>query len=480
MPLTPPVVSSRASRVLVTNVTVIDPATGAKSPGQDVLIAAGRIVAVRQTGGPTLPDAEVVDGAGRHVVPGYNDMHAHPFNYKDPSRTLELMLAHGITGVRQMSGSSSMLANRGTLGTGLSPRLLALPGAVLTPVNAAIDEAAVDTVRQQHEQGADFIKAALVRRDVFFAAQAEANRLGIPILGHLPRGIDVRRASSEGIGSVEHLGPGVGLLSCCTADPAGLQEQAALKPEPALPSFLANPILEPVLEAMVRKMVVHTLLRADQSDIDLYDTVNNHFDEQAATALASALAADRTWQVPTLIRSRAQMFCEDASHNADPDLRYIGSSTQKTWRKATAKYAKFSADWRATFRTTYATMLTLTRFLDDAGVPMLAGSDACGAAWVIPGSSLHREFDELGAAGLTPLTVLQMTTSNAAEFLGATSTMGSVSEGRDADLVLLDADPLDASDNLHAVAAVVRAGRVIGGAELDAMKTDVAADPVVS
>ncbi len=224
---------------VIRDVTVVDPRDGSLRAGQDVRIAGDQIASVEPAGGSTRvsPDAQVIDATGQYLVPGYNDMHAHPFGAKDPSGALDLMLAYGITGVRQMSGSARMLRDRaaGTLVPAGAPRLLAMPGTVLTPFNAGTAAAAVATVREQHELGADFIKAALVTSEVFYAAQQECRRLGIPILGHLPDGIDVARASGEGVRSVEHLGPGVSLLACCSAEQQAVQDEvtAAASPAPA-------------------------------------------------------------------------------------------------------------------------------------------------------------------------------------------------------------------------------------------------------
>ena len=120
-------------------------------------------------------------------------------------------------------------------------------------------------------------------------------------------------------------------------------------------------------------------------------------------------------------------------------------------------------------------MLNLTKVLDEAGVPMLAGSDSDGAAWEVPGLALHQEFDELAQAGLSPLRILQMTTWNAAEFLNATDVMGTVTAGQHADLVLLDANPLESAAHLHQIGGVVRGGRYLGPDGLDALKEKVAA-----
>ena len=114
---------------------------------------------------------------------------------------------------------------------------------------------------------------------------------------------------------------------------------------------------------------------------------------------------------------------------------------------------------RSAYRNLYTTQLHLVRIFDEEGVKMMAGSDVGGSGWEIPGFALHQEFDQLAAAGLTPLRILQMTTINAAEFLGRTNTMGTVEPGKDADIVLLRADPLGDVANLHDIAGVARAGR---------------------
>ena len=149
----------------------------------------------------------------------------------------------------------------------------------------------------------------------------------------------------------------------------------------------------------------------------------------------------------------------------------MAQSTTKSWQRAASTFAtKFPPQSRATFRAVYDVLLRMTKIFNDGGVRMLAGSDSVGAAWEVPGPSLHREFDELARAGVPPLRILQMTTHDAAEFLGTTSTMGTVDVGKNADLVLLDANPVEAAAHLHQVSGVVRRGRHYSAADLAALK----------
>jgi imidazolonepropionase-like amidohydrolase len=115
----------------------------------------------------------------------------------------------------------------------------------------------------------------------------------------------------------------------------------------------------------------------------------------------------------------------------------------------------------------------IVKMMKLGGVKMLAGSDL-GGIWVIPGVSLHQEFRELAASGLSPLEVLQMTTLNAAEFLRREATMGTVEAGKNADLVLLDANPIDDVANLQKISAVIARGKYFSRTSLDTIKNDVA------
>jgi imidazolonepropionase-like amidohydrolase len=188
-----------------------------------------------------------------------------------------------------------------------------------------------------------------------------------------------------------------------------------------------------------------------------------------ARALGRRFAAAGTWQCPTLIRLRTQQMCDSADFRDDPDLRFVSARSARAWEDAARAFARFSAADHVTFAALYRRQLELVRLFAAEGVPLLAGTDCVGAAWVIPGPSLHREFDELAEAGLDPLAVLQTTTLNPARFLGLADELGTVEPGRAADLVLLDADPIADVENLHRVSGVVRAGTPYPAADLAAM-----------
>ncbi|MEV7630314.1 amidohydrolase family protein [Actinoplanes sp. NPDC089786] len=429
------------------DVAVVDPRDGSITPHQDIHFSAGRIASIGSTASPG-------GGRTRFVVPGFVDMHAHPLNLADPTPALRLMLSFGITGYRQMSGTPALLRNRPAADS-RSPGLLATPGSVLTPINAGTPAQAAAEVRRQAAAGADFIKVAVATPVVYAAIQAEADRAGLPVVGHLPTGIDVREARYR---SIEHLGPGLGLLAGCSDHEDHLRTATAGAPLKAPPFPI--PFAGRIAEILIRRIVLNPTQLTTPAMLDSTREAIDTFTEDKARALARHFAATETWNCPTLIRVKAQQLCADPVFPSDPDLRYATAKERKAWTAAAKAFRrKFDESQRAVFAEQFALQLRMVKILDEEGAPLLAGTDAVGAAWVVPGASLHDEFDLLSEAGLTPLRILQTATVDPARFLHREDVSGTVDPGKEADLVLLSADPTAAATNLHQLIGVIRAGR---------------------
>jgi imidazolonepropionase-like amidohydrolase len=447
--------------------TVVDVRDGSARRAVDITIEHGRIASITATSGDHPDRVRVVDARDTYAVPGFCDMHAHPLaGRRDAEPALRLMLACGITGFRQMGGSRTLLDDRsnGTLSLPVDgPALLSTPGDVLLPFNAGTEDVALQSVRQQADAGADFIKVAMVTPQVFFPAQAEAARLGLTTVGHLPVGIDVRAASDGRMRSIEHLGPGVGIVAACCDHQSAIEKVVAGRQPPKFPAVprlrFAERLMGMLMARVMAKIVINPVLLAKPADAELIADAGQSFNDGKARELARVFAADQTWQCPTLIRLRTQQFGDDPSYRDDPNNRFASKRTLKGWHRAANKYASRPEAMHAAYRNLYARQLHMVRIFDEEGVKMMAGSDVGGSGWEIPGFALHQEFDQLAAAGLTPLRILQMTTINAAEFLGRTDTMGTVQPGKNADIVLLRADPVENAANMHDIAGAVRAGR---------------------
>jgi imidazolonepropionase-like amidohydrolase len=452
-------------------VTLVDTHDGKLTPGMSILTDKGSIVSIRPTAevlrDPLIPS---IDATGRFAVPGFNNMHMHVIDQADAAFVLARMLADGVTGFRQMTGSPELLEERrdGTLPIGRdAPALLVMPGSLLTPFNVGSAARVTDEIRQQKKQGADFIKVGLVSPEVFFAAIAEGKRVGLPVLGHLQEGVDAAKASQAGFRSIEHLGPGTSIWIGCSSNEAALLTEAAEHPAmKALPIKIPG-FVEKMLMKRLQKRLINPAAFDDAAYTSRLQRAFDTYNGVQCRALAKVFVANDTWNVPTLVRLRTQELADSPEYLSDPALPYIPAESLKAWREVTDIFHKLPPAMHATYREAYQRQLALTKLFDDAGVRMMVGTDGGGQA---PGQSIHQEFDELAKAGLSPFKILQMTTLSPAEFLGRTATMGSIDIGKNADIVLLDGNPVENVQNLHKISGVVRAGFYYSQAELDALR----------
>ena len=461
--------------LVIKGVTIVDTRTGKLRAEKDVFIKNGIISGILPSG--TAPDDlpdRTIEAHGKFMVPGFWDMHAHILEEDHREVSLDLMLAYGITGWRQMSGSPKILAERknGKLMFGPdAPELLEMPGQILTPANAATPKISITEVQKQKAQGADFIKTITLTPQTFLASCREARRLGLGYAGHLSLGVSAEEASQAGMTAIEHLGPLDLQLISCSSRGWLVKIILKLKPPPA-------PDLSPEKMATVGKLIVAnpTLFRLqmDPDGLTKSQRLVDSFSDAKCRNLAKVCVENQTWQVPTLIRIETMQFAEEPRFAEDPNLRFIPASTRHFWASVAEQFAeKITPQGKITLQRMMEKALRMTKIFDECGVKMLAGSDY-GGMWVIPGASLHQEFDLLSKAGLSPLRILQTTTLDAAEFLGRQASDGAVEERKAANLVLLHSNPIEDVKNLHDIHAVIRSGRYLSAPQLDALKSGAA------
>lgn len=353
-----------------------------------------------------------------------------------------------------------------------APALHETPGSLLTPFNSGSPEAVAAEIRRQKAQGADFIKVGMVAPDVFFAAIEEARTQGIAILGHLQEGTDALQATAAGFRSVEHLGPGSTIWVCCSEEEAELRADS-YKREVIKAPPVRIPFLETLVMKRLAKMLINPSAFAKPADVDRLKRAIDSYDPEKGHAVAEQFRADGSWQVPTMVRLRTQEYADLPEYERDEMLDFMPKKAVSNWREVTARYKALPSDMRRAFHQAYPRQLELAQMFNNAGVRMLVGTD--GGSYLGPGLTLKQEFRELADAGMSPLTILQMATINAAHYLRRDGEMGLVEIGCDADLVLLDADPLGRVENLHAIAGVVRAGVHYSAQALNRLKEQVAA-----
>ncbi|HXX01451.1 MAG TPA: amidohydrolase family protein, partial [Candidatus Acidoferrales bacterium] len=190
-----------------------------------------------------------------------------------------------------------------------------------------------------------------------------------------------------------------------------------------------------------------------------------------AADLFALLAKNQTWQCPTLVWERGGNLIDLSDFAHDPRAKYVPASWKEvTWKRFTEEVVhEFNVDDLATRRGFVDKELEVVNAMHHAGVPFLAGTDTPPGVYIFPGFSLHEELQRFVAAGFTPLEALQTATLNPAKFLGKEDQLGTIDKGKLADMVLLDANPLDDIRNTQKIAAVVVSGRYLSRADLDKM-----------
>jgi imidazolonepropionase-like amidohydrolase len=434
--------SSEAGLVL-NNVTVVDVRDGKLQPDQTVIVEGNRITFVGPSKSVKNPhNAHVVNGRNLFLIPGLWDMHVHlVFGdwFADAQEiSLPLFVANGITGVRDMGSELDIVQrwrNEIEAGQLIGPRIRT-SGPMLdgpkprfpSSIAIATPEDGRRAVADLKQQGADFIKfQSLIPRDAVFAIADEAKKQEIAFEGHVPDSVRAREMSEVGMKSFEHL---IGIF-----EGSSPVEDDFLKGNKTEGRFLAT------------------------------------YDPARANSLAAILAKNQTWQCPTLVWERGGNLIDATDFSKDARVKYVPASWRtKTWKRFTDEITQgYGTDDLATRKKFIEKELEVVGMLRKAGVPFLAGTDTPPGVYIFPGFSLHEELQRFVAAGFTPLEALQTATLNPARFFDMEDQLGTVEKGKFADLVLLNANPLENIANTQKIAAVVLNGRYFSRADLDKM-----------
>lgn len=428
--------------LLLEHATVID-ATGAPPrPDVSVLVRDGRIASIA----PNIerpPGAVLIDARGKFLIPGLWDMHAH---LDPPDRTARRMVAWGVTGLREMYTNLdphelNRWRNQGHLPRVVISALLDGPllktAGPLPPGSASVGtpEDARIAVQALSALGVDFLKVYnSLPHDVYLAAADEARRIGTIIAGHVPEAVSPAEAAQVGQLSQEHL---INILLACSTNEDELRaERVKLMTEP-----------DPSISAAERARRL-----GFPEPEGLFDT----YDKEKCAALFETFADWGVWQTPTLV-----MF----KHFADggPEIRALPFMQDLD----DTEFAAFTARVKALFER----YLQLVGDMHRADVHFLAGTDTSTTTTVAPGVGLHEELELLVQAGLSPMEALRTATYNAGFYIGILTLMGTLEQGKIADIVVLDANPLDDIRNTRKISGVVMRGVYFPRATLDAYLT---------
>jgi len=410
----------------ITNVSVIDGTSPTSRLDQTVVVRGNRIVAVGLASATRVPpDARVVDGRGKYLVPGLWDMHVHTV-VPGGREVLALYVTNGVLGVRDLAGDWAQLTEwRREIGDGhlVGPRIVASGPYIeggdvpIVHVLARTSEEARAAVDSLARLGVDLVKLhSQLSREVYFAAARAARERGLQVAGHVPRSITAREASDSGLTSLEHM---LQIPTPCT--PA---ESLALAP---------------------RFPIQGVLGRCTSEDLG---------------PLFRRLVANRTWVVPTLVAQYEIAAWPKRELPGDSVASVLPDTLRRYVAQIFPMPDSIPPDADVVGRALWEKRIALVGAMYRAGVGILPGTDA-PLRNSPPGFGLHQEMALLARAGLSPFEVLRVATLEPARYLGALDSLGTIAAGKVADLVLLAADPLADVGNLRRVDAVLANGRLL-------------------
>lgn len=436
------------------NVTVIDAVNGLRE-GQSVVVRGNRIIEAGPVDKVNEPSgATVIDYNGKYMIPGLWDAHMHLTNNKALNPVIyHLYLINGITYIRDTSAEFDLLQpllDQAAKLKGLAPRVFITgPHIDGSPVSWSSSVSAT-TVEQGEilldsliNAGVDQIKIyELISPEVYSAVLSRANSKGYKVSGHVPLTMDAIEASNAGLASIEHLN----------------------NVELAMSS-----VWDSLLKA--RQQIISESTGKTGNDIrnHIYQAQRLHAfktqDENRREKVLQSLAENNTWQVPTLVILTAAEQGMYAREDYINSFKYLPEPVRSDWQKYAAGMDPLSevdlahAHWAN----------DIVSRLPEAGIGIMAGTDAPLFA-LTPGFSLHEELALLVHAGLTPMQAIEAATLRPAQFFGLEKEQGSIGKGMMADLVILDANPLEDITNTQSINAVMRDGQLHRKEDLDKIR----------
>lgn len=447
------------SLLLLQGVSIVDVEAGTVTPGQSVLIEDGVISEVGSDLATPPGPVETFDGSAGYLIPGLWDSHVHIFSSPtEPETALPLYLINGVTGIRDMGAlwpfeDQQELQAQVEAGEVLGPRIIlsgawvdGSPGSWPGMFLADTPGDAIDVVGQIASEGWAAVKAYSMLSEPTYLALAEAaNDAGLSLVGHIPEQVTLGTAIEVGQAGMEHFGriP----MACSTRE---------------------TEMVEALREAMARGADLAEVfgLMADRNGIIL-----SSWDEALCDAVLASMAEADLHVSATLVV--ADFYTGNWPAPDAPRMRMIPAEVREGWGRpdfrleaVTDEVLELAGASIALDRQTFA-------MAHAAGVPILASSDASFAnPYLFHGFSLLDELDIYVDAGLTPQEALYTATVAPPRFFALPDQNGTITQGQRADMVLLEANPLDDLATLRNPVAVIVNGQLLDRVTLDAMEAD--------
>lgn len=417
--------------ILISNVNSIDVKTGVVLPDQQIVIDSGKIKEISTEIKNAEKYTTTIDGKGKYLIPGLAEMHAHippPSTHSDRvEEVLFLYVANGITTIRGMLGHPGHLTLREVAKKGkiISPRIFTSSPS-LNGNSVKTKEEAIEKVTAYQKAGYDFLKIHPgIQKEVFDQVVTTANEVGITFAGHVPVDVGIRHALESKYASIDHVD---GFLE-------GLvPESANVKPtDNGFFGYAFTPL-------------------ADITKID---------------ELVKLAKENSVWIVPT--QSLFERWFAPITSDVllqQPEMKYMPTATLENWKSRKDESINDPSFNENQWRKFDSIRKLLISALHKKGHGMLLGSDA-PQLFNVPGFSIHHEMQGMLDAGMTPLEIIKSGTINPAKYFSKEDTFGEIKAGLDADLVLIDSNPLENIAALKEISGVMLKGRWIPKEEIE-------------
>lgn len=437
------------SQIRITNANVIDIRDGEIMNAMDILIADGKIIGLEKS--PTIypDDVQLIDGTRKFVIPGLWDLHVHLRGGESLAESnaalLPLYLAHGITTVRDAGGDLTpniMQWRQAVLRGEIDGPFIFTSGPKLDGTDptweGSIELTSVDEVSAALDSleniGVDYVKTydSSIPGEVYLEVIRQSEQRGLKVTGHMPMTVMIDDAIEAGLDGIDHL--------------YYVMKGTSSKEDEIVAAVKDG---EMGFWAAVRELM-------------------ESYDAEKADAFYRKLAEENVAIVPTLHIDDVLSYLHEVDHSDDDFLQYIPDDLEETYQRRLRSAQRRSESAIAFEEEMNQFFKQMVKDLQDAGVLLLAGSDS-GAfnSFVYPGLSLHEELLAYQNAGLSPLQALQSSSLNGAKFMDANTVFWRAES--EADLILLNANPLEDISNTRSIHGVMQDGKYYDRETLDAL-----------
>ncbi|QLG45005.1 amidohydrolase family protein [Costertonia aggregata] len=452
--------------ICIQNISTIDPIEGLTKK-QTIVIKDGKIHKIVDSADLLLSkENTIIDGSGKYLIPGLWDTHVH-FAYIEElaPRMFDMFLTHGITSVRDTGGKVDFVKkwkDKALANPTDAPRVM-MAGPLLDGQHAVYDGSKpnlpelgiglkdVASVKEKAKmllsKKVDLFKAyEMLTSEQLSTICKIASANDIKVTGHIPLSMNAISASNSGMNSMEHMRNLD--LSCASNSDELLAERQKL---------LAN---ESNLSGSELRAYIHGLQQ---------EKAMKNYDDKKATEVLAVFKKNDTWQIPTLTLNT--LFSGKYFADAEYQKSYLllPDSIADYWFTRSNVLKDYPVSEKSQLTTEFN--YKMVKKIHEKGIPIMAGTDT-PIAYLTPGLSLHEELSSLVKAGVSPLEVLKTATYNPAKYFNMENELGSIKENMWADLVILDANPLENISNTKAIHAVIKQGKLYNPKMLTQMLTN--------